>query len=102
MGLIRAYLNLQQVIATNALIVHLMVRIVSITSVLILDKCKAESKVSDAQHVMQSRDPNLQSAAGRTRCRNITPDQATIARRGVQVSTYVTISTSQFSLFCYI
>lgn len=47
--LFEAYLNLQKIITANALIVHLMVGIISITSILILDKGKPRDRVSGAQ-----------------------------------------------------
>jgi hypothetical protein len=42
----RPYLNLQEIIATDALVVHLMVSIVSIATALVLDKCEAARMVS--------------------------------------------------------
>jgi hypothetical protein len=41
------YLNLQEVIATNALVVHLMVSIVSITAALVFNKGEAVEVVSN-------------------------------------------------------
>jgi hypothetical protein len=42
----RSYLNLQEIIATDALVVHLMVSIVGIATALVLDKCEAAHMVS--------------------------------------------------------
>jgi hypothetical protein len=42
----RPYLDLQKIIATDALVVHLMVSIVSIATALVLDKCEAARMVS--------------------------------------------------------
>ena len=42
----RSYLNLQEIIATDALVVHLMVSIVGIATALVLDKCEAAHVVS--------------------------------------------------------
>jgi hypothetical protein len=41
-----SYLDLQKIIATDALVVHLMVSIVSIATALVLDKCEAARIVS--------------------------------------------------------
>jgi hypothetical protein len=48
-----AYLNLQYVIATDALVVHLMVGIISITTVLVLNK--SETTAMSAQLHAKSR-----------------------------------------------
>ena len=36
-----AYLDLQDIVASNALVVHLMISIIGITTILIFDECKA-------------------------------------------------------------
>jgi len=45
-GMCWAYLDLQLIIATNALAVHLMVSIVSVASALVLDECEAWRMIS--------------------------------------------------------
>lgn len=42
----RSYLDLQEIIAADALVVHLMVSVVSIATALVLDKCEAARMVS--------------------------------------------------------
>lgn len=72
-----SYLNLQQVIATDALVVHLIVCIVSISAVLVLD----ESKTIECQHCNIVCDAGivLQSAGSGSWCRNVAANKSTVS-----------------------
>ena len=42
-GARRTYLDLQEIVTADALVVHLMVRIIGIATALVLDECKTAS-----------------------------------------------------------
>lgn len=77
--LISSYLNLQEVIATDALIVHLVVGIVGITTALVLDKGEAALKVSNMYELADGRKlMYLQSAGRSARGRNVAADETSV------------------------
>ena len=73
------YLNLQKIIASNALVVHLMVGIISVTTALVLDEGKPEKLLRQGERddVMEY---NIQSARRCSGSWNVTANKATIAK----------------------
>lgn len=61
-----AYLDLQEIVAAHALVVHVMVGLVGIAAILVLDKGKAGECVRQEHHLEDGR-AILQPAAGRSR-----------------------------------
>ena len=74
-----AHLNLQQVIATDALVVHLVVCVIGISAVFVLD----ESKAASCQHCFIVCDASdvLQSARCGSWCRDIAADKTSVSSR---------------------
>lgn len=82
------YLDLQQIIAANSLVVHLVVGVISVPAALVLDKGEAEWLIEymakRSSRMGRVGRGNLQSARGRTRCRNVATDETTVAMIGVR------------------
>lgn len=72
----QAYLNLQQVIAANALVVHLVVGVVSIATALILDESEPAGLLEPGACAQGRR--HSQARGGRARGRNVAADEATV------------------------
>jgi hypothetical protein len=73
-----AYLDLQQVIAADTLVVHLMVGIICVATALVLDKRKAvEISTYSPRRLRQ----HLQSARSRAWSRDVAADEASIPFR---------------------
>jgi hypothetical protein len=73
-----SHLDLQEVIATNALVVHLMVRVVCVATALVLDKGEAVRLAAAACGGLGG---YLQPARGGARGGDIAADEAAIAGR---------------------
>jgi hypothetical protein len=73
-----AYLDLQNIVASDALVMHIMISFIGIATILIFDKCEAESDEPACWFVVGGR-RCLQSAAGRSGGRNVTADKTAIA-----------------------
>lgn len=80
------YLNLQNVVAANALVVHLMIRIISISPILIFYKRKPIDLLLVIPMSLPVTQGDVQSAACRARSGNITADKSSKARSMVLVS----------------
>lgn len=70
-----SYLDLQDIVTADSLVMHLVVGIVRVSARFILDKGEAGGPVSQ---VRASMNESLQSAGGGARGRNVAADQATI------------------------
>ena len=71
-----SYLNLQDIVSTDALVMHFVVGIVSITAALVFHKGKAiemSTEKTDGRRMI-----HLQSAGSSPRSRNVASDQTTI------------------------
>jgi hypothetical protein len=71
-----SYLDLQQIIPSNSLVVHFMVGIICITTALILDESKAALLSAEEDHKVDWK--VIQSAAGGSRSWNIASDEASV------------------------
>lgn len=72
-----AYFDLDHVLAVQAEVVHLMIRIVCITTTLVLDKGEAVMGVSIIRPSLPKGE-YIQSARRRSRCWNVAANQASI------------------------
>lgn len=70
------YLNLQQVIAADALVVHLVVGVIGIATALVLDESEAAGLLAPYGWVQARR--YSQTRGSRARGRNIAADKATV------------------------
>lgn len=75
----KPYLNFQQVITTNAFVVHFMVRIISITAAFVLDEGKSRIDISTEPDALSSLGENLQATRCSSRGWDVTPDKATVS-----------------------
>lgn len=80
------YLNLQNVVSANALVVHLMIRIISISPILIFHKRKPSGFLLVMPMSLPITKGDVQSAACRARSGNIAADKSPKARSMVLVS----------------
>jgi hypothetical protein len=82
----RTHLDLQDVVATHTLVMHIMVRVIRIAAVLVLDKREAVQAGQICAPGTGSRRANLQPAAGRARGGDIAAHQPAIATPSSLVS----------------
>jgi hypothetical protein len=74
-----SYLDFQQVITTNALVMHLMIRIISITTALVLDEGEARIDFNYGTTFMIFLWQNLQATRCGSRSWNVTPNKAAVS-----------------------
>lgn len=82
-----AYLDLQEIVAAHALVVHVMVGLVGIPAILVLDKGKAGECVRQEHHLEDGR-AILQPAAGRSRRGDVAAHEPSKAIAKSQQSEY--------------
>ena len=73
------YLNLQHVVTTDTLIVHLMVGIICITAMFVLNESKPTSSVNDIRVATNGIGINSQTTGSSSRSWNVTTDKTTIS-----------------------
>lgn len=74
-----AYLDLQEIVTPDTLVVHFMVGIICVATALVLNEGKPERSSEADKSVVSCQ--NIQAARRSAWCRNVAADEATIARR---------------------
>lgn len=72
----QTYLDLQQVVAADALVVHLMIGIIGVATAFVLDESKAAGQLAPDGHVLAR--GYSQARGSRARGRNVAADKATV------------------------
>jgi hypothetical protein len=86
MGNALAYLDLQDVVTADALVVHLVVRIIGVATILILNKCEPiVSRLARGQ-ICRRIGLDVQPAAGTARGRDVAAHETAKARITISVS----------------